>query len=1595
MFHTLALTGIPPTNDIGDSDLPDWCPPSNNPGLSVICGTIVSAGVVEVLPGTHQAGAPIDKVMVAAYEENIISPTGKLSGALTNIFSSTTTNKLGRYRITVRKVKPPRLKVHLVFFCGPQKAQEIVVDSWHNTWNMTTQINCAQKIKSSPVDDNKIPQPPFPLPASASASSFMGCTNDRMGDTAIGLAKREQPTINTIINEDNYDHRFNLNPVTVVTEIPYYYTWSFTSPGGLWEPDCLLRNEEGIYQCNTLTCRTWEKPDIKQPCVIDTCKLANGADGVRVNGKCVPKDKNTPSTKDCGITAGYTGVKIYAVDSCTPNPTEINSDGTLTAGEQERVDKCKKKNKETVDDYIAKEKKLPTDPIDGVLCDGGTPMVTEDYLTRPFFKYIPKGPGDYEPPFRRFEYRNNLQNFAIDPLMPMQWINTYIGSAANSGTGIPLVTGRSFAGAISTTPDVPNCEALYQRNLPYQDKGVPVTQNRLINTGYITALSEPNSTYDETYYSGQKDLSAYVCQQSSGELIRICEIQVPWGSAAICDIHRSGCKDADLKSNLRKSLNRLVAAGTLVDPNTVAETTNNINNMLNLCGKDFKLGKRYFPQDLIFKAGNTQMGFQSTTPNDSIPAGAERGDDFIPASTEQKNQARTGSRVVFQEGGKFMANSFDTILCAINPKVCNNNKNADSLTDSLTYPYAETYEDVKRIYLNDTTWEVDSLGPGQTSMCSISNIYKVDITGPEQEIAGVPSMGSNATTSEDATKKAILQGGYFDQLFTKNSQHKDEIAVGTASWYMSSGAFKRDKTTMTGGGLGAFLALNFWGDDGSTNVGTSSDFINKWAFSSLFGRDVWDSMLTLAGGDANLHNLEFPLKGIGASILGSLAANNPLKSYGDRQASAESGTSTPNFMVKPYYSVTFDYPLTEASFKEKFKLPGLTEVENSAPIYVHTELRPEDWGPGHICYGFDTAVPPGQICGTYREDVGIEEIKGVSRTCRVDKCVAFNRVETATCKCTRKRIGGTADEPIYEAPEKAKCGIVKNSREDRNLIIRDCTRDNRLMCANLQETSRAWDQLKDGYDRARCKRVVNDTCVEYSPYFLDKRTGQETTGIIMPPDDIDDTIQANDQKDHVGGYQDPPVIPDTPERCNSGMFDWEPNQGTKEKGLVGPENNVRPRCWVSAAGPFRKFPNFSAVGQTTPQPIRKDSGQEIKNCNGYIKIGDSALRATQEAPYQDSGQIQHSLDESTLIGIKILKTFTAPYSPSWGGNALALIDSKETNNGLVASDGLKTDTYTRGQIVNMGGVGDVSTIRSFFTPPSIVPIFGREGELRPMYYHCDYKSSHTLDTKNKKQKEYFSMMSAFDPDLDGIGGWKCPIVPPPDPQIPNIEGKSAGNCSIKQFEKCELALKALWGSSPEVNNFHFSETFKNIINWTAYQSNTPGGALMAIMFLESGLDVQYLQKWSDDAWVFNSGVPWYGQMDLGGPATCNDLVWTAQGPFMEIQKWVECLVNPTSTRCFGPNASEASKEISKRFCATLNKAGRGRCESILNAGRCNLLDAATIASFFMNPRAGMSPGNCSGFNLDAALQLYSGGSYELETGGDANNVAAQIYAACK
>jgi hypothetical protein len=1581
-FQTLA-SDPPPFDErdpVGDKSLPDWCPPSANPGLAVVCGTVVSSNVRDVGQGLELPFIPIKNVMVAAYEDNPNSSTGALAGELTNVFSSTKTNGMGRFRLAVRRVHPPNLKVALLFFCGPTKVQELIIDSWHNTWDLFVQADC----KPNTITTTRLPAtstetswvdaelPPFPYQDPPS-TSFLGCTNKPFVDTAVGLEKRYQPVINTVITEDNYDHRFTLNPMSVSANYVYFFgaQYKITSPGGLWEPDCLLRNKRGVYMCRPQSCQTWQAYPI-QPCTSGFCPSGETADQHMINGS-------------------YKAVKLYARTDCTTGPNGEVPLGDAALCEQLKAQESAPEIQEGVD---------------GTMCDSGPfskdqnaldVMPPEDYVTRPFFKYIPKDNTEASIPFRRFEYRNNFSDFRSDPYSPDQYNNLFFGSSHNSGKGFPLkVFFRSFLGNLTPEPILFSCRTLFAEKNPFQDRNVGTTVNGLINAGPFSGLSmypTGSSPMEEMYYSGVRDLSDYICETVDGRKVRICEIQPPFGDAQLCEVGTPGCKDKELRSRLNQSLARAYSASSMLNDLEKEQRRANIQNTLAKCTGPFKVDKLHFRFDKIFGTGNTQLGIHSDTPNDSLGTECERRAQFEPNESEQECPMRTGSRVAMQEGGDTKATSFNSVASSIAPQHFINKHDVENFGDVLSLPYntakREDREREKERYMDQTSWTIDVVGGNPTSMCSISNAYNVDITGPEEEYDGSAHPNPNKPGVDPAD-----QGGFFDQLFKGNHQHKLEWSAGTSTWYFSDQAVNRD-AIMQGAGPGS----PFPDPDGSIRVGVvSSGALVDAIFNSLLVRDVWDSMLTFAGGDARIHDLNFDLKDISSSVE-AIQGPSKWKSYGDRTLGGVGSNlgDVSQVTAKPFYTVNWQYPLTEVGFQKSFRLPG----EQPDGSYVQPQIRPEEWGPGHECYNFDTIIPQGKVGGTTRE---LPE--GISRTTRLDKCVAFHRVETVQCRCE-----GILN---YEGDvENIECEIREDTYEDRHLVIEDCSRLNRLWCARRQETSRAWENWEGNY------ASVNRRCAPqgggcHFEYYRDLRSGDETTGDILPPDDID-RPGFNPHEENRDSDYDPPHIPHDTPRCNPDLMNWDnipPNKEpldtvTKSRTLSsqGPD---RPRCWSSVAGPFRKYPNFSAANVAPPTP--EFAGGQIKNCNGFIRVEDSALRAAQFPPYElDTNpdgtpkQNQTDLDRASVEALKVLMNFSPPYTQKWGTRQMDLLYSEDTND-PGAAEGHQANFWTKRLRQSLKGLpGERATVRAFFAYPSVLPVTRDDIQLQPMLYHCEYFDTITPSNNHGLQREVKKVLTAIDPDFDLAPGWNCRVEPPPLVQIPDLSiGRSA--CAVPEFGKCSQYFRELWAKGitesttlnaqakaallADLSTFQFPIHFRNSINWAAEQTKTPAGALMAVLYLEGGLSNPLSYKdWGDNATVYKMGVPWWGQMDLGGGATCNNLEWTATGPYKIIKNQVACLVDPYKAGCDG---SQAGVERSNMFCNVLNRAGGGRCVAALNAGRCNFVDASVIAAFLMNTRAGKSNDTCNSFDLPSALSLYSGGTY----GGAALNVAYDIFKAC-
>jgi len=119
------------------------CRKTEDPRLGVVCGVVRSATPQEVDVGgatTASPNPPIEGVSVYMYECDPTSPTCKSDGALTNIFSSTSSDENGYYYITMRKVGNNQIR-YLAFACGGKLAGLFRIPSYAS-FTLNTPLSC-------------------------------------------------------------------------------------------------------------------------------------------------------------------------------------------------------------------------------------------------------------------------------------------------------------------------------------------------------------------------------------------------------------------------------------------------------------------------------------------------------------------------------------------------------------------------------------------------------------------------------------------------------------------------------------------------------------------------------------------------------------------------------------------------------------------------------------------------------------------------------------------------------------------------------------------------------------------------------------------------------------------------------------------------------------------------------------------------------------------------------------------------------------------------------------------------------------------------------------------------------------------------------------------------------------------------------------------------------------------------------------------------------------------------------------------------------------------------------------------------------------
>ena len=119
------------------------CRKTEDPRLGVVCGVVRNATPQEVDVGgatTASPNPPIEGVSVYMYECDANSPTCKSDGALTNIFSSTSSDENGYYYITMRKVGNNQIR-YLAFACGGKLAGLFRIPSYAS-FTLNTPLSC-------------------------------------------------------------------------------------------------------------------------------------------------------------------------------------------------------------------------------------------------------------------------------------------------------------------------------------------------------------------------------------------------------------------------------------------------------------------------------------------------------------------------------------------------------------------------------------------------------------------------------------------------------------------------------------------------------------------------------------------------------------------------------------------------------------------------------------------------------------------------------------------------------------------------------------------------------------------------------------------------------------------------------------------------------------------------------------------------------------------------------------------------------------------------------------------------------------------------------------------------------------------------------------------------------------------------------------------------------------------------------------------------------------------------------------------------------------------------------------------------------------
>jgi hypothetical protein len=218
------------------------CPPDNDQGLAVVCGTVRDARITEDSDGIKTTGNPMSGVTVAIYESDPTSPTGKIAGRLTNLYSSTSTNEDGRYSLYMRRIGPGSNMVYIAYLCYGRLAGLKKASSMMDIVDLHEYINCwGTPYPSPPPDQLNI----------VNKDSFLGCETQE-ADPNIGYSEPVVEHYSADGGEVGYDGRFKVAAGWFRLLFPNAFPSNYS--GAYWSKDCIHKYN------NSSLCDTDEAP---------------------------------------------------------------------------------------------------------------------------------------------------------------------------------------------------------------------------------------------------------------------------------------------------------------------------------------------------------------------------------------------------------------------------------------------------------------------------------------------------------------------------------------------------------------------------------------------------------------------------------------------------------------------------------------------------------------------------------------------------------------------------------------------------------------------------------------------------------------------------------------------------------------------------------------------------------------------------------------------------------------------------------------------------------------------------------------------------------------------------------------------------------------------------------------------------------------------------------------------------------------------------------------------------------------------------------------------------------------------------------------